>query len=136
MWLSLICFPRPSLAGTVDPRVGLGDKDSRDDVRFGENADNKILAERLDESLDIITGLWTGRPIGYRGKHYRMGKTVFVPAPLQTLRIPIWLGGFWPRKKRVRRAAKWDGTIPGNSVALELPPIRSFFVREILTFSL
>jgi hypothetical protein len=40
--------------------VGLCDKDSSDYEKFGENADNKILAEKLDESLDIITGSLDG----------------------------------------------------------------------------
>jgi hypothetical protein len=35
--------------------IGLGDKDRCDYEKFGESADNRILAERLDESLDIIT---------------------------------------------------------------------------------
>jgi hypothetical protein len=115
--------------------VSLGDKDSSDYERFGENADNKILAEKLDESLDIIKGLWTGRPFGYRGKHYRMGKTMFVPAPLQKPRIPIWLGGFWPRKKPFRRVAKWDRTIPGKLCRPRASSDVIIFVREILTFS-
>jgi len=37
--------------------VGLGGKESCDYKRFGEADDNKVLAEKLDESLDIITGL-------------------------------------------------------------------------------
>jgi len=92
--------------------VGLGAKESCDYERFGESADNKILAEKLDESLDIINGLWTGRPFSYRGKHYRIQKTSFLPRPAQKPRIPIWVGGFWPRKGPFKRAAKWDGVIP------------------------
>jgi alkanesulfonate monooxygenase SsuD/methylene tetrahydromethanopterin reductase-like flavin-dependent oxidoreductase (luciferase family) len=92
--------------------VGLGARESCDYSRFGESADNKVLAEKLDESLDIITGLWTGKPYSHKGKHYRLGKTVFLPPPKQKPRIPIWVGGFWPRKGQFKRAAKWDGTIP------------------------
>ncbi len=98
--------------GRLTLGVGLGVRESCDYERFGENADNKVLAEKLDESLDIITGLWTGRPFSYTGKHYRMGKTTFLPTPLQKPRIPLWVGGFWPRKKPFRRAVKWDGVVP------------------------
>jgi len=92
--------------------VGLGAKESCDYERFGESADNKTLAEKLDESLRVITGLWTGRPSSYQGKHYRIQKTTFLPIPLQKPRIPIWVGGFWPRKAPFKRAATWDGVIP------------------------
>ena len=92
--------------------VGLGAKESCDYERFGETAENKVLAEKLDESLAVINGLWTGRPFGFNGKHYRMGKSVFLPTPRQKPRIPIWVGGFWPRKGPFERAAKWDGVLP------------------------
>jgi len=92
--------------------VGLGVKESCDYENFGETAENKILAEKLNESLDIITGLWSGRPFSYEGKHYHIGKTTFLPTPIQKPRIPIWVGGFWPRKAPFRRAAKWDGVVP------------------------
>ncbi len=92
--------------------VGLGAKESCDYPRFGENADNRVLAQKLDESLEIITGLWTGKPFSHKGMHYKLGKTVFQPTPKQKPRIPIWVGGFWPRKGPFKRAANWDGTIP------------------------
>ncbi len=98
--------------GRMTLGVGLGLKESCDYERFGENADSKVLAEKLDESLRIITGLWTGRPFSYQGKHCQLRKSIFLPRPLQKPRIPIWVGGFWPRKAPFKRAAKWDGVIP------------------------
>jgi hypothetical protein len=92
--------------------VGLGGKESCDYARFGEVEDNKVLAEKLDESLEIITGLWTGKQFSYNGKHFQTQSSVFLPRPKQKPRIPIWVGGFWPRKVPFRRAAKWDGVIP------------------------
>jgi len=92
--------------------VGLGGKESCDYGRFKEAEDNKILAEKLDESLDIITGLWTGKQFKYTGKHYSLNRSIFIPPPKQKPRIPIWVAGFWPRKAPFRRAAKWDGVIP------------------------
>ena len=68
--------------GRLTLGVGLGARESCDYERFGESADNKILAEKLDESLRIIAGLWTGRPFSYQGRHYRVQKTTFPTATI------------------------------------------------------
>jgi alkanesulfonate monooxygenase SsuD/methylene tetrahydromethanopterin reductase-like flavin-dependent oxidoreductase (luciferase family) len=92
--------------------VGLGS-----DV-FGEISsidgplDDRIRAEMLDESLAIITGLWSGARISFAGKYYRVKEAQFVPTPLQSPRIPIWIAGTWPRKAPFRRAARFDGAVP------------------------
>ena len=92
--------------------VGLGVVESCDYARFGEDQDNVVLAERLDESLQIITGLWSGKRFSFRGKHYHVGPSIFLPTPKQRPRIPIWVGGSWPRQRPFRRAARWDGVLP------------------------
>ena len=90
---------------------GLGDAQ---DMHFGEATDVKQRAEILDEGLDILAGLMSGQPFSYRGKHYTVNEITFSPGPLQTPRIPIWLGGFWPRKAPALRAARWDGFCPAK----------------------
>ncbi len=92
--------------------VGLGDPGSPDFSSFGEEADARRCGEKLDEGLDILAGLWSGKPFSYQGKHYRLEKVAFRPTPLQKPRIPVWVGGFWPHKAPFRRAARWDGIIP------------------------
>jgi len=92
--------------------AGLGDPPDVEFGAFGEDSNNKVRAEKLDEGLDVLTGLWSGREFSYRGKHYRVDGATFLPPPKQTPRIPIWVGGFWPHKPPFRRAAKWDGVIP------------------------
>jgi alkanesulfonate monooxygenase SsuD/methylene tetrahydromethanopterin reductase-like flavin-dependent oxidoreductase (luciferase family) len=92
--------------------VGLGAVESCDYARFGEDRDNAVLAEKLDESLEIITGLWSGKKFRFRGKHYKVGPSIFLPTPKQRPRIPIWVGGFWPRQGPFKRAARWDGVLP------------------------
>jgi len=93
--------------------VGLGGKESTDYQRFGMASDKTVLARRLDEMLDIITGLWSGKPFSYTGEYYQvLKKTAFLPTPKQKPRVPIWVGGFWPNKGPFRRAAKWDGVLP------------------------
>ncbi len=91
--------------------VGLGDAQDR---HFGEVADVKQRARMLDEGLDLLAGLMSGRPFSYQGTHYQVGDVTFWPAPVQKPRVPIWLGGFWPRKAPALRAARWDGFCPAK----------------------
>lgn len=88
--------------------------------------DNKIRAQRLDESLELIERWWQGasmRSFTYTGEHYHL-KTMEADvdwpthAPLQQPRIPIWvIGG--PKRSQLRRAARWDGAVV-NGTASEL----------------
>ena len=90
--------------------VGLGFPPDNEFARFGEDPDPKIRAAKLDEGLDIVAGLWSGKPFQYAGQHYQLEKTVFLPPPLQSPRIPIWVAGHWPKSMApFRRAARWDG---------------------------
>src|SRR5262249_51490429 len=45
----------------------------------------------------------------YEGKHYHIKDVTFVPTPVRTPRIPIWIGGAWPNRGPIRRAARFDG---------------------------
>jgi hypothetical protein len=92
--------------------VGLGDFMKKEFENFGEVTDQKERGEMLDEGLEIIAGLQSGKYFQYKGEYYRVGKTVFNPSPIQQPRVPIWVGGKWPNKKPFRRAAKWDGVVP------------------------
>jgi alkanesulfonate monooxygenase SsuD/methylene tetrahydromethanopterin reductase-like flavin-dependent oxidoreductase (luciferase family) len=92
--------------------VGLGNPPDLEFKQFGEDDDDRVRAAKLDEGLDVLVGLWSGKPFSYEGKHYRIMNSQFLPAPLQTPRIPIWVAGKWPNKAPFRRAAKWDGVIP------------------------
>src|ERR671919_3243374 len=67
--------------------AGLGSLDDEFKL-FGENATPRVRAEKLDESLEIIAGLWSGRPFTHEGEHFRIDEVRFVPTPLQTPRIP------------------------------------------------
>ena len=66
----------------------------------------------LDEALEVITQLWTGERVNHRGTYYTVEGARFEPTPVQEPRIPIWVGGSWPNKKPMRRAARWDGVMP------------------------
>jgi alkanesulfonate monooxygenase SsuD/methylene tetrahydromethanopterin reductase-like flavin-dependent oxidoreductase (luciferase family) len=79
---------------------------------MGENTVHRERGAMLDEALDVITQLWTGERVNHRGTHYTVESARFAPTPVQTPRIPIWVGGIWPNKKPMRRAARWDGVMP------------------------
>jgi probable F420-dependent oxidoreductase len=79
---------------------------------LGEEADAAKRGQMLDEGLEILTGLWSGQPFHYDGRHYHVKDTCFAPTPIQEPRIPIWVGGLWPNKAPFRRMAHWDGMFP------------------------
>ncbi len=94
--------------------VGLGSTGGQEVEwgNFGEETDLKVRGKMLDEGLDVLTGLWSGQPFAYEGEHYRIKETQFLPPPVQTPRIPVWVAGKWPAKPPFRRAARWDGMMP------------------------
>jgi len=60
----------------------------------------------------VLTGLWRGEPYRHEGIAYQIKEAQFLPRPVQSPRIPIWVAGMWPAKAPLRRAARWDGVIP------------------------
>lgn len=97
--------------------VGIGDPVEWEYGFFGEPTDARQRAEMLDEGLEILTGLWGGELYSHSGAHYQIKPMQFRPTPVQRPRIPIWVGGWWPNKRPMRRAARWDGAIPGKNGA-------------------
>ena len=95
--------------------VGLGFPPDREYTALGEDPDDRVRAQKLDESLKIIDGLWSGKPFAFSGEHYTIEETTFSPRPLQQPRIPIWVAGMWPSRAPMRRAARWDGAFPIRS---------------------
>ncbi len=93
--------------------VGMGA--ANDDGGFhkvGEAVDLKIRAQRVDEGLEIIDGLWKGKPYTFAGKHFHVDNMTMLPRPFQDPRIPIWVVGVWEKPKSMQRALSWDGIIP------------------------
>lgn len=86
--------------------VGLGALDI-DYVKFGEEFNHRLLAEKADEALEVITGLWSGKEFSYHGKHYTIDEVTFHPKPVQNPRIPVWIGGV--SKGALRRASRFEG---------------------------
>ena len=107
---------------------------ARDFVPFGEDFDLKVRAEKLDEGLEVLKGLWSGEAFSFHGKHYQVDNVTFLPKPVQSPRIPVWLAGGWPNRKPLRRAARWDGIylMTVNQVTHEL--LTPEEIREIVTY--
>jgi alkanesulfonate monooxygenase SsuD/methylene tetrahydromethanopterin reductase-like flavin-dependent oxidoreductase (luciferase family) len=117
--------------------VGMGAVDTGFES-MGEITDRKNRAELLDESIDILTGLWGGQPFIYEGKHYQLDEFTFVhqpPAPVQQPRIPIWVVGAWGWPRSMQRVLKCDGILPTiinkNRAFIDLTPDH---IRQIKAF--
>jgi alkanesulfonate monooxygenase len=70
---------------------------------FGERFD------RLEEQLEIVTGLWAtpaGERFSFDGKHYRLVDSPALPKPVQQPRPPVIIGGKGP-KRTPRLAARF-----------------------------
>jgi alkanesulfonate monooxygenase SsuD/methylene tetrahydromethanopterin reductase-like flavin-dependent oxidoreductase (luciferase family) len=68
-----------------------------DPDRYGEEGDPRARARLLDDGLDRLLAYWGGE---------------FEPAPVQRPRIPVWVAAGWPRRRPLRRAARFDGVFP------------------------
>lgn len=110
--------------------AGLGYQ-ALDFIPFGEDYDPSIRAEKLDEGLQILAGLWTGKAFSFHGKHYQINNVQFLPQPVQAPRIPVWVAGGWPNRKPLRRAANWDGIYLMDAHVLTGMPLTPEDICEI-----
>jgi probable F420-dependent oxidoreductase len=55
-----------------------------------------VRLAQLQEALQIVKRLWTGEPVDYEGRYYRLRGAVCAPAPVQRPRPPILVGGGGP----------------------------------------
>ncbi len=89
--------------------LGLGlDASGRELSRFGEETDDRRRAAMLDEGLAVLTGLLSGQEVRHQGEHYSAEAT-FLPGPLRSGGMPIWLAARWPNRRPVERALRHDG---------------------------
>jgi alkanesulfonate monooxygenase SsuD/methylene tetrahydromethanopterin reductase-like flavin-dependent oxidoreductase (luciferase family) len=110
--------------------VGLGVTDDGGFGNVGEPTAARTRAELLDESLEILAGLWSGEPFGYDGAHYSFGPMTFRPTPVQQPRIPIWVVAIPTSNRSMRRAIRWDGLLTQVGSATDLGPITAWVDRE------
>jgi alkanesulfonate monooxygenase SsuD/methylene tetrahydromethanopterin reductase-like flavin-dependent oxidoreductase (luciferase family) len=98
--------------GRVIFGAGLGGPIEDEFGSFGDTTDPVVLAERLDEGLDLLSRYWSGETVDHDGRHYRVRETALLPPTVQQPRPPVWIAGYWPNRRPMRRAAKWDGAVP------------------------
>jgi len=91
--------------------VGLGHP-AEEYTTFGDSADLPVLAARTDESLAVLTGLWSGEPFEHDGIWFHVERVRFVPTPAQRPRPPVWIACALPSRRAIARAARWDGIVP------------------------
>jgi alkanesulfonate monooxygenase SsuD/methylene tetrahydromethanopterin reductase-like flavin-dependent oxidoreductase (luciferase family) len=113
--------------------VGVGDPIDDEFAPFGEPTDRKVMAAMLDESLEALNLIFSGEPVTYHGQYVTIDNIEILPPPAQSPRVPIWVGGGWPSKPSMRRAARWDGAIPIMLPDPTLSPSPEF-VRQTLGF--
>jgi alkanesulfonate monooxygenase SsuD/methylene tetrahydromethanopterin reductase-like flavin-dependent oxidoreductase (luciferase family) len=101
--------------GRLTLGVGIGsDRFGRELSATGEQLDDRLRGQMLDESLQILTAAWSGEPVHHRGQHYTIDGVQFLPRPAQRPGVPVWVAGFAGNAKPLRRAAGYDGYFPAN----------------------
>lgn len=120
--------------GRVIFAAGLGAPIDDEFGSFGDTTDPVVLAERLDEGLELLRRYWLGRVVNHRGRHYRVDDVTLLPTTVQRPHPPVWIGGVWPHRRPMRRAAKWDGVVPLFSDARhgQVPAVDQ--VRELVDY--
>ncbi|MGW3890037.1 LLM class flavin-dependent oxidoreductase [Micromonospora chokoriensis] len=99
-------------AGRATVAVGVGDPGDRGLAAFGEQTELSVRAAMLDEGLDLLAGLLSGERVEHQGTHYRADGVALRPPPVQSPRVPVWVGGSTQAGAVRRRAARADGIVP------------------------
>lgn len=75
--------------------VGIGAGWLEDDYRsLGAGYDTaSVRISRLEEALQIITAFFTGMPVSFNGRYYKLNSYETLPCPVQIPRPPILVGG-------------------------------------------
>jgi len=101
--------------GRLTLGVGIGlDRFAAELSKTGEQLDDRLRGQMLDESLRILTAAWSGEPVHHRGGHYIVDGIQFLPRPVQRPGVPVWVAGFPGNARPLRRAARHDGFFPAN----------------------
>ena len=112
--------------------AGLGERAGAFE-QVGEDPDPRLRAEKLDEGLEVLQRLWSGEVVSFQGTQYQLTGAQLLPKPLQLPRIPIWVAGYWPHRKPLRRAAHFDGIYIGSQTA-NGNPLTPLEIQEALAY--
>ena len=100
--------------------IGLGAPADSEFECFGEDPTDRIRAQKMDEALQIIDALQSGEPVVHDGEYFQIDDVQFLPRPIQKPRVPVWAAAFFPNKKPLRRAGRWDGVFPLKTPTTEV----------------
>lgn len=88
---------------------------------------------RMDEMLELVTALWAGDRVTYRGRYYQVEDLSIDPKPVQKPHPPIWIGGGTQPSEKIygqqvssidpvlRRIARYARTwVPHSSATAEM----------------
>src|SRR5439155_13667558 len=69
-----------------------------------------VRLDKLGEAVEVLKAAFTGEPVTYVGKHYKVTDLVVRPRPAQEPRPTIWVGGKGDRAIRLagRVADGWN----------------------------
>jgi len=81
--------------------VGLGYRDVENQA-LGQDPRDRVA--RLVEGLEAVERLWSGEPVDYDGRHFKLRSARISMRPMQSPRPPIWLAA--NSDAGVRRAAR------------------------------
>jgi probable F420-dependent oxidoreductase len=96
--------------GRVIAGFGIGTFDHEFNAAGMEGIDRREL---IQEQVEVMRLLWTGKEVDYKGKHYSFEAVDIHPSPAGPGSIPIWYCGNTPAS--VRRAVEYcDGWMPGR----------------------
>lgn len=106
--------------GRLDLGLGAGwhDREHRmfgiDYPRYG------VRLEMLDEGAQVIKALWSGKPVTFAGKHYRLENAETHPGPVQA-EPTIIMGGKGEKTLKIvaRHATEWNCSYVGIDVFRE-----------------
>ena len=97
--------------------LGLGVGSREDDFAAAE-APYADRGRRLEELVEVLKLVWSGQPVKYAGKSYKLDVGAIGPRPIQRPHPPLWFGG--SAERALRRAARLgDGYIPGSAGGAE-----------------
>jgi alkanesulfonate monooxygenase SsuD/methylene tetrahydromethanopterin reductase-like flavin-dependent oxidoreductase (luciferase family) len=92
--------------------LGVGNGDDVDFAPVGDPAPARERAAVLDESLELLRRLLEEEgPVDHAGAAYRVTDVALNATTVQP-HIPVWVAGWWPHRRPLRRAARHDGVVP------------------------
>jgi probable F420-dependent oxidoreductase len=96
-----------------------------------QGVEANVRTKMLEESLDIMRGLWAGKTVSFDGEHYRYEGVSLAVQPQQDP-LEVWLGGQVPAALR-RCARIGQGWMPGLCTPQEAAEGRRIIEGEALS---